>query len=48
VTVGSRSDEGRDFFFNSTARVRSRRVDAMVASLGEPKLELRCMNHDKV
>jgi hypothetical protein len=40
VIVGSGSDDDGDFFFNSTARVRQRWVDAMVTGLGELKLEL--------
>jgi hypothetical protein len=39
---------GGGFFFNSTAWVRQRRADAMVAGLGEPKFELRCMKRDEV
>jgi hypothetical protein len=48
VIVGSRSDDGDDFFFDSIARARPRWADAMVTVLGEPKLELRCMKHDEV
>jgi hypothetical protein len=48
VTVGSRSDDGDDFFFDSTARARQRPVDAMVAGLGELKLEPRGTKRDEV
>jgi hypothetical protein len=48
MTVESRSDGGGGFFFDSTARVRTRWVDAMVTGLGEPKLELRCMKGDEI
>jgi hypothetical protein len=45
VTVGSGSDGGGGFF-NSTAWARQRQADAMVAGLGELKLELLCMKRD--
>jgi hypothetical protein len=48
VIVGSRSDGGGDFFFDSIARARPRWVDAMVTVLGKPKLELRCTKHGEV
>jgi hypothetical protein len=48
MTVGSRSDDGGDFFFDSTARARQRRADAMVTGLGELKLEPRGTKRDEV
>jgi hypothetical protein len=47
VTVGSRSGGG-GFFFDSTAQARQRWADAMVADLGERKLEPRGTKHDEV
>jgi hypothetical protein len=38
MTIG-----GGGFFFNSTTRARPTWADAMVAGLGKPKLELRCI-----
>jgi hypothetical protein len=48
MIVGSGSDGGDNFFFNSTRWVRQRRADAMVASLGELKLEPRGTKRDEV
>jgi NAD(P)H-hydrate repair Nnr-like enzyme with NAD(P)H-hydrate epimerase domain len=48
MTVGSGSDGGDGFFFNSTAWARQRRADAMVVGLGEIKLKPRGTKHDEV
>jgi hypothetical protein len=48
VTVGSRSDGGGIFFFNSTAQAKQKWADAMVVGLGELKLEPRGTKRDEV
>jgi hypothetical protein len=48
VIVGLGSDGSDGFFFDSTARARQRRVEAMVAGLGELNLEPRGTNRDEV
>jgi hypothetical protein len=48
VIVGSRLEGSGDFFFDSTVRARYRWVDAMVAGLGELKLEPRGTIRDVV
>jgi hypothetical protein len=48
VTIGLRTGGDDSFFFDSIAQARLRWVDAVVTSLGEPKLELRCMKRDEV
>jgi hypothetical protein len=48
VTVGSGSDDGDDFFFDSMARARQRRAEAMVASLGKLNLEPWGTKRDEV
>jgi hypothetical protein len=48
VTIGSGSDDGGSFFFDSTTRVRQRWADAMVAGLGKLKLEPRGTKHNEV
>jgi hypothetical protein len=48
MTIGLRSDNGGNFFFDSIERARLRWADTMVTSLGEPKLELRSTKRDKV
>jgi hypothetical protein len=48
MVVGSGSDYGGSFFFNSTTWARQRRADAMEAGLGKLKLEPQGTKHDEV
>jgi hypothetical protein len=48
MTVGSGSDDGGGFFFDSTAWARQRWVDTMVVGLGELKLKPQGTKHDEV
>jgi hypothetical protein len=48
MTVGSGSDDGGGFFFDSIAWARQRWVDTMVVGLGELKLKPQGTKHDEV